>query len=168
MLGHPACSLDLAPNDFFLFPKINEILKGRHFDDIDDTRSNTTAALQAIPQNQFQNCFEGWTRCWHQCMLPKGSTLKAIMVVFSNGYHSEFANFIASPHIHGTHKLHEPPFSHKIFLQLIKHIAGFGILTAVPVCCILWSFWYDDLWFGRLVPLFPRDCHFEDGSSIFF
>jgi hypothetical protein len=49
--------LDLAPSDFFLFPKIKEILKGRHFDDI---RSNTTAALKAIPQNQFQNCFEGW------------------------------------------------------------------------------------------------------------
>jgi len=33
-------------------------LKERHFDDTDDIRSNTTAALKAIPQNQFQN-FEG-------------------------------------------------------------------------------------------------------------
>ena len=61
VLEHPAYSLDLAPSDFFLFPKIKEILKGRHFDDIDDIRSNTVAALKAIPQNQFQNCFEGWT-----------------------------------------------------------------------------------------------------------
>ena len=59
VLEHPACSPDLAPNDFFLFPKIKEILKGRHFDDIDDIRSNTTAALKAIPQNHFQNRFEG-------------------------------------------------------------------------------------------------------------
>jgi hypothetical protein len=57
MLEHPAYSPDLAPNDFFfLFPKINEILKGRDFDDIDDISVNTTAALKAIPQNQFQNC----------------------------------------------------------------------------------------------------------------
>jgi len=56
VLEHPAHSPDLAPNDFSLFPKIKEILKGRHFDDI---RSNKTAALKAIPQNQFQNCFEG-------------------------------------------------------------------------------------------------------------
>jgi len=62
MLEHPAYSPDLAPNDFFLFPKIKETLKGRHFDDIDDIRSNTTAALKAIPQNQFQNCFEGLHR----------------------------------------------------------------------------------------------------------
>ena len=28
------------------------------FYDIDEIRSNTRAALKAIPQNQFQNCFE--------------------------------------------------------------------------------------------------------------
>jgi len=50
VLEHPAYSPDLALRDFFLFLKIKEILKGRHFDDI---RSNTTAALKAIPQNQF-------------------------------------------------------------------------------------------------------------------
>jgi transposase len=59
VLEHPPYSSDLAPNDFFLFPKIKEIIKGKHFDDTDDIRSNTTAAPKAIPQNQFQNCFEG-------------------------------------------------------------------------------------------------------------
>jgi len=53
VLEHPAYSPDLAPNEFFLFPKIKEILKGRRFDDIDDIRSNTTAALKGIPQNHF-------------------------------------------------------------------------------------------------------------------
>jgi len=62
VLEHPAYSPDQAPSDFFLFPKIKEILKERHFDDIDDIRSNTTAALNAIPQNQLQSCFEGWAR----------------------------------------------------------------------------------------------------------
>jgi len=57
MLEHPAYSPDLAPNDSFLFPKIKGILEGRHFDDIDDIRSKTTAALKDIPQNQFQKLF---------------------------------------------------------------------------------------------------------------
>jgi hypothetical protein len=35
VLEHPPYSLDLTPNDFFLFPKIKEILKGKHFYDID-------------------------------------------------------------------------------------------------------------------------------------
>jgi len=34
-----------------VFINLKEILKGRHFDDIDDIGSNTTAALKAIPQN---------------------------------------------------------------------------------------------------------------------
>ena len=71
VLEHPAYSPDLASSDFFLFPKIKEIMKGRHFDDIDDIRSNTTA-LKAISQNQFQNCFEGWTRRWHRCIASQG------------------------------------------------------------------------------------------------
>jgi transposase len=59
VLEHPPYSPDLAPSDFFLFPKVKEILKGRHFDDIYDIRSNTMAALKAIPQNQFQNFLKG-------------------------------------------------------------------------------------------------------------
>ena len=69
---YPAYSPDLAPTDFFLFPKINEILKGRPFDDIDDIGSNTTVAVKAIPQHQFQNCFEGWSRRWHGCIASQG------------------------------------------------------------------------------------------------
>ena len=72
VLEHPANSPDLAPIDFFLFPKIKEILKGRHLDDTDDMRSNTTAALNIIPQNHFQNCFEAWTRSWHRFIASQG------------------------------------------------------------------------------------------------
>jgi hypothetical protein len=60
--------------------KIKEILKGRHFDDIDDIRSNIIA-LKAIPQNQFR------------ISIPRGSTLKMTTVIVSD----EFANFIARP-----------------------------------------------------------------------
>ena len=35
---------------FFLYPKIKEILKGRHFEDIDNIRCNVTADLKAFPQ----------------------------------------------------------------------------------------------------------------------
>jgi len=76
VLEHPAYSPDLAPSDFFLFPKIKEILKGSHFDDIDDITINTRAALKAIPQNQVQNDFEGWTRRWHRCIASQGECFK--------------------------------------------------------------------------------------------
>jgi hypothetical protein len=47
---HPPYSPDLVPNKFFLSPEVKEIFNGRHFDDIDDIRSNKTAALKAIPK----------------------------------------------------------------------------------------------------------------------
>jgi transposase len=72
MLEHRPYSPDLATNYFFLFPKIKEILKGRHFDDTDDIRSNTTAGLKVISQNQFKNCFEGCTRRWHRYIASQG------------------------------------------------------------------------------------------------
>jgi hypothetical protein len=53
VLKHPPYSPDLATSDFLLFPRIREILKGTQFDDIDNIRTNTTATLRAIPQNQF-------------------------------------------------------------------------------------------------------------------
>jgi hypothetical protein len=55
VLEHPPYALDRTSDDFLLFLKIMGILKGRRFVDIDDIRSNTTAALKAFPQNQFQN-----------------------------------------------------------------------------------------------------------------
>jgi hypothetical protein len=36
VLEHPPYSTDLALSNFFLFLKIEEVLKGRHFDDVDD------------------------------------------------------------------------------------------------------------------------------------
>jgi hypothetical protein len=72
VLEHLPCSPDLAPDDFLLFPKIKEILKEKNYHDTDDIRSNTTAALKAIPQNHFQNWSEGWTRRWHRCIASKG------------------------------------------------------------------------------------------------
>jgi hypothetical protein len=90
VLEYHSYSPDLAPSDLFLLSKIKGILKGRHFDDINDIRSNMMAALRAIPQNQFKNCFEGWTRRWHQCIASQGEYLKVATVLFSNEVCSTF------------------------------------------------------------------------------
>ena len=59
MLEHPAYSPDLALSDFFLFPKMKEILKGRYFDDIDDSRSNTMATLKAFYKTSSKIVLKG-------------------------------------------------------------------------------------------------------------
>jgi hypothetical protein len=47
--GTPSLFAGSSTQCLFQFPKIKEILKERHFDDIDDIRSNTKADLKAIP-----------------------------------------------------------------------------------------------------------------------
>jgi hypothetical protein len=44
---------------FFLFPEIKEILKGRHFDDTDDIRNNTTAAVWPFHKNNSKIVLKG-------------------------------------------------------------------------------------------------------------
>ncbi|UYV65379.1 hypothetical protein LAZ67_3004143 [Cordylochernes scorpioides] len=41
---------DIAPNDFFLFPKLKAVLKGRHFDTRDDIIEKSPLALKSIPK----------------------------------------------------------------------------------------------------------------------
>jgi len=76
-------------------------LRGRHFDD-DDIRSNTTAALKAIPQNQFQDCFGGWTMRWHRCIAFQGEYFEGEHggiqpLGMEHFYRDEMANFIVRP-----------------------------------------------------------------------
>ncbi|UYV64655.1 K02A2.6-like [Cordylochernes scorpioides] len=55
---------DIAPNDFFLFPKLKAVLKGRHFDTRDDIIEKSPLALKSIPKEAYKNCFNNWEKRW--------------------------------------------------------------------------------------------------------
>ncbi|UYV81467.1 hypothetical protein LAZ67_20001272 [Cordylochernes scorpioides] len=55
---------DIAPNDFFLFPKLKAVLKGRHFDTRDDIIEESPLALKSIPKEAYKNCFDNWEKRW--------------------------------------------------------------------------------------------------------
>ena len=65
-------SPDMAPCDFFLFPKIKRTLKGRRFTAIDDIKSASLKELKAIPKIEFEKCFEDWKKRWHKCIISNG------------------------------------------------------------------------------------------------
>ncbi|GFU93058.1 hypothetical protein TNCV_2900441 [Trichonephila clavipes] len=52
-LDHSCYSPDLAPADFFLFPRLKSALKGKRFTDITNIQSNLTAELKAILKELF-------------------------------------------------------------------------------------------------------------------
>ncbi|UYV69034.1 hypothetical protein LAZ67_6002136 [Cordylochernes scorpioides] len=55
---------DIAPNDFFLFPKLKAVLKGRHFDTREDIIEKSLLALKSIPKEAYKNCFDNWVKRW--------------------------------------------------------------------------------------------------------
>jgi hypothetical protein len=55
---HPPYSPDLAPCDFFLLPKIKMTLKGRRFNDVEEIKAESQAALDAVQKEKFQKCFQ--------------------------------------------------------------------------------------------------------------
>ena len=66
MLGHPPYSPDLAPCDFFLFPTLKKILRGRQFDDVADLQRTVQSAIASIHE----------LKCVKGAFHSKGSTLK--------------------------------------------------------------------------------------------
>jgi len=68
---HRPYSLDLAPADFFLFPKLKTTLKGRRFQTIEEIQENTIRELRAITGNAFQEAFQQWKK-WERCIASRG------------------------------------------------------------------------------------------------
>jgi hypothetical protein len=66
-MEHPPCSPDLAPNDFWQFPKLKSALKGRRFQIVENI-NKCDAALNGIPQQEFRKCFYNWERRWAKCL----------------------------------------------------------------------------------------------------
>ncbi|PNF31107.1 hypothetical protein B7P43_G15767 [Cryptotermes secundus] len=72
IVPHPPYSPDLAPSDFFLFPRMKRSLKGKRFRDVDEVKENTLKALNSIQPQEFQHCFEQWQKRWDKCINAHG------------------------------------------------------------------------------------------------
>jgi hypothetical protein len=69
-------SPDLAPNDFWLFPKVKSALEGLRLQDIEGIRKTMIIALKGIPQQAFQKCFHQWQHCWSKCIGAQEESFK--------------------------------------------------------------------------------------------
>ena len=68
----PPYSPDLAPCNFFLFPRRKRDLKEKRFQNVEEVRGKTTEALKAITLHEFQNCFEQWKNRWDKYIDSQG------------------------------------------------------------------------------------------------
>jgi transposase len=72
LLAHPPYSPDLAPCDFFLFPKIKSVLKGTHFVSVEEVIAKMTKLLNSLPGTDLNHCFEQWQHHMQLCLNSEG------------------------------------------------------------------------------------------------
>jgi len=71
LVPHPPYSLDLAPADFFLFPKLKTTFKVRRFQTIEESQENAIIELRAITESALQEAFQQWKKCWERCIASR-------------------------------------------------------------------------------------------------
>ncbi|UYV64841.1 hypothetical protein LAZ67_3002130 [Cordylochernes scorpioides] len=71
-MPQPRFSPDLAPCDFFLFPKLKRPMKGRRYATLDEIKTASKEELKKILKNDFLKCFEDWKNRWHKCIISHG------------------------------------------------------------------------------------------------
>ncbi|UYV67803.1 hypothetical protein LAZ67_5002107 [Cordylochernes scorpioides] len=72
MMPQPPYSPDLAPCDFFLFPKLKRPMKGRRYATLDEIKTESKEELKKILKTDFLKCFEDWKNHWHKCIISHG------------------------------------------------------------------------------------------------
>jgi hypothetical protein len=64
LLHHPSYSPDLAPADFFPFPKLKSQLKRKRFQDVSTIQADVTDQIRSIPKDSFKKSFQSlYERC---------------------------------------------------------------------------------------------------------
>ena len=58
VLEHPPYSPDLAPCDFFLFPKVKSALKGTRFETVEAVKEKATETMNTLTEDDFKHCYE--------------------------------------------------------------------------------------------------------------
>ncbi|UYV79310.1 hypothetical protein LAZ67_17002069 [Cordylochernes scorpioides] len=91
-IPHPPYSPDLAPNDFFLYPKLKINLKGRKFDNVDMIQAESKATLRNPSKSDFISCFDNWKKRWNGRSV-EGWSKPLVFDIYDPGSHPALDNF---------------------------------------------------------------------------
>ena len=75
IMPQPPYSPDLAPSDFFLFPRLKRPMKGPRFATIEEIKTESLRELKDIPKSAYQKCFEDWKKTLAQVYYIQGGLL---------------------------------------------------------------------------------------------
>ena len=72
IMPQPPFSPDLAPCDFFLFPRLKRPMEGRRFATIEEIKTESLRDLKDIPKSAYHKCFQDYKKRWHKCLISEG------------------------------------------------------------------------------------------------
>ena len=67
IVPHPPFSPDLAPCDFWLFPKLKENLRGCCYETIEEMKENVTKVIDTLTQEDFHGAFQKLLERYNKC-----------------------------------------------------------------------------------------------------
>ena len=77
-LPHPPDSPDLAPCDFFLFPRLKIHLAGRKYQMHKNLGWAIFQCLNCIPRKDYENAFENWIKRLKLCVSHGGQYFEGL------------------------------------------------------------------------------------------
>jgi len=78
LMPHPPYSPDLAPCDFWLFPKLKKKLGGRHFERVENLACAVQAVVDEIPKEEYIECFQSWQKRLKRCIEVNGNYFEGL------------------------------------------------------------------------------------------
>jgi len=72
VLDHPPYPPDLAPAEFFLFPRLKSIMKGASFADVAAIQESVTAVLRSIPKEALAASLQKLYELCQKCIVKDG------------------------------------------------------------------------------------------------
>jgi histone-lysine N-methyltransferase SETMAR len=76
VLEHLPYSPDLAPCDFFLFPKVKSVLKGTRFASVTEVKKKTMELLRQLTDDELQHGFDQWKIRMQWCVDAEGEYIE--------------------------------------------------------------------------------------------
>ncbi|UYV65531.1 hypothetical protein LAZ67_3004610 [Cordylochernes scorpioides] len=88
MIPQPPYSPELAPCDFFLFPKLKRPMKGQRYATLDEIKTASKEELKKTKKKKdFLKCFEDWKNRWHKCIISHGDYFEGEKMRLTPGFH---------------------------------------------------------------------------------
>jgi len=72
LLEHLVCSPDLAPSDFYLFPKLKIFLAGHRFSSNQEPIAAVEGYFADLTKNHYRDGIMVLEHCWNKCISLKG------------------------------------------------------------------------------------------------